>query len=88
MIFFIILIFWKYTTTKEYHNKIENKEKKSDNFQLLKKVILCRDKILNNYYIDINLENTWARVSFISENYSGKTAIIKRLVDNSFYAGL
>ena len=71
-----------------YHNKIENKEKKSDNFQLLKKVILCRDKILNNYYIDRNLENTWARVSFISETYSGKTAIIKRLVDNSFYAGL
>ena len=71
-----------------YKNKIENKEKQSDNYQLLKKVIFCRDKILNNYYIDINLENTIANVSFLSENYSGKTALIKRLVDNTFYEGL
>ena len=70
-----------------YKSKIENKEKISDNFRLLKNVILCRDKILNNYYIDINLKETTAMVSFISENYSGKTAIIKSLINNTFYSG-
>ena len=70
-----------------YKSEIENKEKISDNFQLLKNVILCRDKILNNYYIDINLEETEAMVSFTSENYSGKTAIIERLINNTFYSG-
>ena len=70
-----------------YKSEIENKEKISDNFQLLKNVILCRDKILNNYYIDINLKETTSMVSFILENYSGKTAIIKRLINNTFYSG-
>jgi hypothetical protein len=51
-------------------------------------VILYRNKILNNYYIDINLEDIEAIAAFLSENYSGKTAIIKRLLNNIFYEGI
>jgi len=68
-----------------FKGKIDIDEKKADNFQILKDVILCRDKILNNYFIDMKLNNTKCQVSFISFSYSGKTAIIKRLKGEEFY---
>ena len=52
-----------------YKSEIENKEKISDNFQLLKNVILCRDKILNNYYIDINLKELGVLISSIHHHF-------------------
>ena len=71
-----------------YNGKIENNAKKVDNIQILKDVIFCRDKILDNYYIDMKLNETVGYISFISENYSGRTAIIKRLINNEFYSEL
>ena len=69
-----------------YKGKIDNNDKKADNFQILKDVILCRDKILNNYYIDMKLNNTAGQISFISSIHSGRTAIIKRLIEKEFFS--
>jgi len=71
-----------------YKGKIENNEKKVDNIQILKDVIFCRDKILDNYYIDMKLNWAMGKISFISENHSGRTAIIKRLINNEFFSEL
>ena len=69
-----------------YKGTIDNYDGKIDNYQILKDVILTRDKILNNYYIDMNLNNTHGQISFISDHHSGRIAIIKRLITNEFYS--
>ena len=71
-----------------YKGKINNNDKKADNYQILKDVILCRNNIKNNYSIDMNLNSTFGQISFISSNHSGRTAIIKRLIENKFYTEL
>lgn len=71
-----------------YNGKNYNYGKKKDNYQFLKDVILSRDKILNNNYIDMKLNNTHCSITFISINHSGRTAIIERLIEDYFYPEL
>lgn len=71
-----------------YQGKIEDDSKNKDNYQKLKDIILCRDKISNNYYINMKLNKTSGFASFISSGHSGRNAIIERLINNKFFPGL
>ena len=73
-----------------YKGEIKNnyeQENFYNDFELLNDKILCRD-IDNNYYKNINIDNKpFAEISFISEDYSGKTSLIRRFTDNEFLEG-
>ena len=73
-----------------YKNKIEKIENREDfynNFSLLKDVFLCRENTLNNYYIDLKLDKPSTKISFIAENYAGKTSLVRRFKNNEFLEG-
>mgnify|MGYP002626662292 FL=1 len=61
-----------------------------NDINILNKMILCRENNLNDNYISMNLNinKTISKISFISEGYAGKTSLIKRLIDNKFYEKL
>ena len=65
---------------------IKNIEGYYNDINILNKMILCRENNLNDNYISMNLDinKTISQISFISENYAGKTSLIKRLIDNKF----
>ena len=65
-------------------NNIKNNNELHTNLEILKDIILCREKILYHNYIQINLDKAEAVISFISESYGGKTSLIKRFTDNIF----
>ena len=73
-----------------YKGQIENIKNNNElhiKFEFLKDIILCREKTLNYNLKQKCFCETYITISFISENYAGKTSLIKRFTDNIFLEG-
>ena len=70
---------------KDKMDNINNKVELYNNLKLLKNTLLSRDKALNNNEEYNNLNENEFNIAFISENFSGKSSLITRLIENKFY---
>ena len=70
---------------KDKMDNINNKVELYNNLKLLKNTLLSRDKALNNNEEYNNLNENEFNIAFISENFSGKSSLITRFIENKFY---